>query len=66
VVVRALAAADVPVVLVDPRPFDPHWSPSEAVVPLDLPPDDQAPLQVWADELGQDAQVPRRGHPVPR
>ncbi|WP_433555642.1 ATP-binding protein [Pseudonocardia xinjiangensis] len=57
-VMRALEHVDVPVVLVDPRPFDPHWSPSAtAVLSLDLPPGGLASTQLWAEELGE-ADVP--------
>jgi hypothetical protein len=55
--VRALETADVAVVLVDSRPFDPQWSPSRAVPSIDVTTDDRASVRVWADELGADAQV---------
>lgn len=51
-----LGPADVPVVLVDPRPFDPRWS-RGTVVSLDLLPERGA-SEVWAEEIGDAASMP--------
>ncbi|WP_079030732.1 ATP-binding protein [Streptomyces ambofaciens] len=53
--VRALtAAADVTVLLTDPRPYDPHWSPADPLV-LDAPGRRAGGAAAWRAALGPDA-----------
>ncbi|MFG2679435.1 ATP-binding protein [Streptomyces sp. NPDC048392] len=53
--VRALtAAADVTVLLTDPRPYDPHWSPADPLV-LDAPGRMAGGAAAWRAALGDDA-----------
>ncbi|MFF4657881.1 ATP-binding protein [Streptomyces sp. NPDC001381] len=50
--VAALTAApDVTVLLTDPRPYDPHWSPDDPLV-LDAPRRGAGGTAVWETELG--------------
>ncbi|MFF8096037.1 ATP-binding protein [Streptomyces sp. NPDC016675] len=53
--VRALTAAtDVTVLLTDPRPYDPHWSPVDPLV-LDAPGRRAGGAAAWRAALGPDA-----------
>ncbi|NHI08870.1 ATPase AAA [Streptomyces sp. KO7888] len=53
--VRALTAAeDVTVLLTDPRPYDPHWSPTDPLV-LDAPGRRAGGAAAWRTALGADA-----------
>ncbi|MFI8948085.1 ATP-binding protein [Streptomyces sp. NPDC053750] len=53
--VRALTAAtDVTVLLTDPRPYDPHWSPTDPLV-LDAPGRRAGGASAWRAALGTDA-----------
>ncbi|MFH8975987.1 ATP-binding protein [Streptomyces sp. NPDC017890] len=53
--VRALTAAtDVTVLLTDPRPYDPHWSPADPLV-LDAPGRRAGGAAAWRAVLGPDA-----------
>ncbi|WP_079160799.1 ATP-binding protein [Streptomyces pactum] len=53
--VRALTAAmDVTVLLTDPRPYDPHWSPADPLV-LDAPGRRAGGTAAWQAALGPDA-----------
>ncbi|MFD5970236.1 ATP-binding protein [Streptomyces sp. NPDC060311] len=53
--VRALTAAgDVTVLLTDPRPYDPHWSPTDPLV-LDAPGRRAGGAAAWRAALGADA-----------
>nr|WP_253195677.1 AAA family ATPase [Streptomyces sp. JHA26] len=52
---RALTAAtDVTVLLADPRPYDPHWSPDDPLV-LDAPGRPAGGASAWRAALGTDA-----------
>ncbi|MFJ8543086.1 ATP-binding protein [Streptomyces sp. NPDC093586] len=52
---RALTAAtDVTVLLTDPRPYDPHWSPDDPLV-LDAPGRRAGGTNAWRAALGADA-----------
>ncbi|WP_374227603.1 ATP-binding protein [Streptomyces sp. AC627_RSS907] len=52
---RALTAAtDVTVLLTDPRPYDPHWSPDDPLV-LDAPGRRAGGASAWQAALGPDA-----------
>jgi hypothetical protein len=57
-ILRELEDVEVPVVLVDARPFDPQWATAAVALSLDVPPGDLASVQHWAEELGEDAEVP--------
>ncbi|MET9826890.1 AAA family ATPase [Streptomyces sp. NPDC006349] len=53
--VRALTAAtDVTVLMTDPRPYDPHWSPTDPLV-LDAPARRAGGAPAWRAALGADA-----------
>jgi hypothetical protein len=53
--VRALTAArDVTVLMTDPRPYDPHWSPTDPLV-LDAPGRRAGGAAAWRAALGTDA-----------
>ncbi|MEV6885910.1 ATP-binding protein [Streptomyces sp. NPDC051135] len=53
--VRALAeAGDVTVLVTDPRPYDPHWSPTDPLV-LDAPGRRAGGAAAWRAALGADA-----------
>ncbi|PKV83417.1 ATP-binding protein [Streptomyces sp. TLI_146] len=53
--VRALSeAADVTVLLTDPRPYDPHWSPHDPLV-LEAPSRGAGGAPAWQAALGADA-----------
>ncbi|WP_340377498.1 ATP-binding protein [Streptomyces sp. SS7] len=45
------AAEDVTVLLADPRPYDPHWTPADPLV-LDAPRRRAGGTRLWATELG--------------
>lgn len=58
--VAALTAApDVTVLLADPRPYDPHWSPTDPLV-LDAPRRRAGGTAVWETELGAAGREPEQ------
>ncbi|WP_460067855.1 ATP-binding protein [Streptomyces sp. YKOK-I1] len=63
--VAALAAApDVTVLLTDPRPYDPHWSPTDPLV-LDAPRRSAGGTELWETELGVPRREPAPAGPAP-